>query len=258
MSSFVDASPTKSDGLWNFPQPLPVGFAESGHSVSVPSARSHDDGSLILSILTTSLCVHLLIIGLIGARLPEDPAQPQTPPSSPPTRFIEDVRLESQKIPAPPPSVKLDKVLPPPLPASAPRIDLPPLPQIAPVAAVPASVPVAFALHVAGPVHLVGDFSQASGTATAASGPQDINDDHLGRNLLIPPITYPPGALLHRVSGEVQVEFRTSATGDIYDAKIRRSSGFETLDWAALENIRHGRWTGEAGYFTKTYDFILN
>jgi TonB family protein len=258
MSSLVDASPAKSDGLWNFPPTVPARSLGSAHSPSIPSVQSHDKGSLILSIFTTSICVHLLVIGFIGARLPESTPQARPVPPPPVTRLIEDVKLVSKKT-SPPPPPKLDKLPPPPLPTTAPRIDLPALPQIAAIAAVPASVPVAFALPVSGPVRLVGDFSQASGGAVSApSGPQEINDTHFGRNLLIPAVAYPPEALLHHVTGEVQVEFHTSTTGDIYDAKIRRGSGSETLDWAALENIRHGRWTGEAGYFTKTYEFILN
>jgi TonB family protein len=258
MSSLVDASPAKSDGLWNFPQTVPARSTGSANSPLVPSVQSHDNGSLILSIFTTSICVHLLVVGFIGARLPEATPQARPLPSSPVTRMIEDVKLVSEKT-LPPPPPKLDKIPPPPLPASAPSIDLPPLPQIAVVAAVPASVSVDFAIGVSGPVRLVSDFSQASGgIATVSSGPQEINDTHFGRNLLIPTVVYPPEALLHHVTGEVQVEFRTSTTGDIYDAKVRRGSGSETLDWTALENIRHGRWTGEAGYFTKTYEFILN
>jgi protein TonB len=258
MSSLVDASPAKADGLWSFPRTVPVSSAGTANSPSIPAVKPRDHGSLLLSIFTTSICVHLLVVGLIGARLPE--ATPQTrPQSSPPvTRLIEDVKLVSEKTPEAP-RPKLDKLPPPPLPASAPKIDLAPLPRVAAVAAVPASVSVAFALPVSGAVRLVGDFSQASGDGEPApSGPQEIDDAHFGRNLLIPTVAYPPEALLHRIAGEVQVEFRTSTTGDIYDAKIRRGSGSEILDWAALENIRHGRWTGEAGYFTKTYEFILN
>jgi protein TonB len=258
MSSLVDASPAKSDGLWNFPQAVPARSTGPANSPSIPSVQSYDNESFLLPIFTTSICVHLLVVGFIGARLPEATPQARPQPPPPVTRLIEDVKLVSEKTPPPPPA-KLDKLPPPPLPASAPRIDLLPLPRIAAVAAVPASVPVAFALSVSGPVRLVGDFSQASGGAVSApSGPQEINDTHFGRNLLIPTVVYPPEALLHHVTGEVQVEFHTSTTGDIYDAKVRRGSGSETLDWAALENIRHGRWTGEAGYFTKTYEFILN
>jgi TonB family protein len=85
----------------------------------------------------------------------------------------------------------------------------------------------------------------------------EINDATTGRNLLLPVLRYPPKAQLRRVTGKVQVEFRASPNGDVTDAKVDRSSGSDDLDQAALDNIRQGRWTGDAGYFTKTYEFIL-
>jgi periplasmic protein TonB len=253
MSSLADASPAKSDGLWNLAPAIlrPAVGIESSHS---SLARSSTAGSILLPIFTTSICLHLLVVGFIGAHLPEDAPRPRALLAPPATRLIEDIKLDSEKIPELPPPSKPDRISQPPLPSAVAQIDLPPLPQVAVIAA----IPVDFALRVSGPVRLVTASSKASGSIRAVpSGPQEIDDAHLGRNLLIPSIVYPSEALLHRVSGEVQVEFRTSATGDISDARIRRSSGSGALDWAALENIRHGRWTGEAGYFTKTYVFIL-
>jgi TonB family protein len=104
-------------------------------------------------------------------------------------------------------------------------------------------------------VHLVSDTGDASGTGLAASPaePTEVS----GRSLLVPMLNYPPDALYRRLTGKVVVEFHTTPRGDIVDVRIRSSSGYEALDRAALENLRLGRWVGEAGYFTKTYEFIL-
>jgi TonB family protein len=110
-------------------------------------------------------------------------------------------------------------------------------------------------MRVVGPVRLVSDASEASGGRLAAA--PDIPQEVGGRSLLTPPLSYPADALYRHLTGKVVVEFHTTATGDIVDVRVRSSSGYETLDRAALENIRLGRWVGEAGYFTKTYEFVL-
>jgi TonB family protein len=56
----------------------------------------------------------------------------------------------------------------------------------------------------------------------------------------------------------VELQFRTTPTGEIYDIKVHNSSGFAELDDAALDNLQHGRWSGEAGYFVKNIVFVLN
>ena len=61
-----------------------------------------------------------------------------------------------------------------------------------------------------------------------------------------------------RISGSVEVEFKTTPTGEIYEIKVRTSSGHAELDNAALQNMHRGRWTGEAGYFVKNFVFVLN
>jgi TonB family protein len=133
---------------------------------------------------------------------------------------------------------------------------LPDLPAPAvPIAAVPASVKVDFGIQAVGPVQLVATAGEASGAGLAATAA--LPREAVGRSLLTPVLDYPAAALLRRLTGRVVVEFHTTARGDIIDVRVRTSSGSEILDQAALENIRLGRWVGEAGYFTKTYDFLL-
>jgi hypothetical protein len=92
MHSLVDASLAKSDGRWNFTQaiPHPAIDVESANSTL---AQSHDDESLFLGIFAPSICLHLPLVGFIGARLPEAPPQPRALPSPSTARLIEDVKL---------------------------------------------------------------------------------------------------------------------------------------------------------------------
>jgi protein TonB len=199
------------------------------------------------TILTTSGALHLLVIGYLGFGIPADTPRPHVVHAAPPPPpIIENVQLEA---PPPPKAQKLElkEDEPTPLPdAPAP---------VAAIAAVPANVSVAFAVKVEGPVHLVSDASLASGAF--APPPPVIPKEASERNLLTPDLAYPAEALHRRYTGQVVIEFHTTAQGDIIGARIRSSSGHALLDQAALDNLRLGRWVGEAGYFVKTYEFVL-
>jgi TonB family protein len=240
--------PTLIDNL-STPTADGVAFAtpETG-GVSIPSARSAGNlGPLLAAILTTSICLHLLVVGYLGFGVPAEAHRPHVVRAAPPPPpIIENVQIE-----APPP------------PKAAPQVlrDVPPpeQDQLAPaavVAAVPADVAVAFAIKVAGPVRLVSDAAEATGISATPPLPA-LPREVVGRNLLTSQVAYPPAALVRHLTGRVVIEFHTSPTGDITDARVRVSSGSELLDQAALENLRQGRWVGDAGYFTKTYDFVL-
>jgi TonB family protein len=213
-----------------------------------PSPRGRQRPELLFStILTTSVAFHLLLVGWLGFGVPPAPARLRpVPVAPPPPPVIEDIQLEAPPPPKATPVLRRD-------PASPALPDLPA--PVAAIAAVPASVPVNFAIQALGPVRLVATAGEASGAGLAATAP--VPQEVVGRSLLTPALSYPAAALLRRLTGRVVVEFRTSARGDITDARVRVSSGSELLDEAALENLRLGRWVGEAGYFTKTYDFQL-
>ncbi len=241
-------------------QPLPV-VRPRPRAVERPlyPGTSGTDLSLISSLFVTSISLHLLLIGLVGFGVPQTPAHGKVsvpPPTQ--AKLIEDVKIEAEPPIQPPPAAKKNDSIPPPQPVAA-NIDLPPLAKIEPIAAVPASVPVAFAIPVNGPARLVSDVANASGAAggQAAATPVSLDDNSQGRDLLLPLLEYPSEALARHLSGTVVIEFRTSPTGEIYDARVRRGSGHAALDDAALENLRHGRWTGEAGYYLKAYQFSL-
>lgn len=213
------------------------------------------------TLLTTTACIHILVAGISGFGINVDPVRHHVV-ESPPTKILDDVKLEpplpAPKDEAPPPEA------PPPVsgPALAADIDLPPLPEVTEISAVPANIQVAFALPVTGPVRIVKDAAHASGAVggrRTSGGPISVNTgEAYARFLLLPTLTYPTVALQRRISGSVEVEFKTTPTGEIYDIKVRSSSGHNELDNAALQNMHRGRWTGEAGYFVKNFVFVLN
>jgi protein TonB len=174
-------------------------------------------------------------------------------------QLVEDIKLEPEPEVKPPDQIKSEELPLQAEPPAAASVDLPPVSAIEPIAAVSASVPVAFGIEVKGPVHLVSDPSQASGRIGGRPGPVPVAlDDTLSaQDLLLPQLVYPTAAQLRRQSGTVLIEFHTTTTGDITDPKIYESSGYPALDSAALENLKHGRWAGAAGYYLKAYLFKL-
>jgi protein TonB len=199
----------------------------------------------------------------LGSGLPKAQVRPPRPAVPPPTaaKLIDDVKLQEELPPEQPKTVAPQEVLPAPdLPAAA-QIDLPPISQVEPISAVPASVPVAFGLEVKGRVRLVADAAHASGAVGGRALKEPVAIDGNSsqeKNLLLPGIVYPPEALVRRRQGTVLLEFRTSATGEIYEVKVRTGSGFPAIDRAALNNLAQGRWLGAAGYYLKAYEFKLN
>jgi TonB family protein len=244
MPTLVEDLPAAAGNLAAIPARTSGGIP----AVDRPEKSARNGGQLLSTILTTSVCLHLLIVGYLGFGIPPQTVRPRIARAAPPPPpIIEDIQLE-----APPP--------PPKAPREALRDQQPPTAQDLPAAvsaisAVPSTVNVAFGIRVVGPVHLVSDTAEASGTGLVASPaePTEVS----GRSLLIPMLNYPPDALYRRLTGKVVVEFHTTSRGDIVDVRVRSSSGYDVLDRAALENLRLGHWVGEAGYFTKTYEFIL-
>lgn len=228
------------------------------------SAPAAADAPLLSRILTTSLVLHLLLVGILGVGLPPVRTRARRPAVPPPTKaeLIDRVTLQEEVLPPEPVQTTVPSlpVLAPEPPAAA-AIDLPSLSQVEPISAVPASVPVAFGLDVKGHVRLVSDAAHASGAVGGRALKQPVSIDGNAaeeKNLLLPEVAYPPGALSRRQQGTVVLEFRTSERGEISDVKVRTSSGFSALDRAALDNLVRGRWTGAAGYYLKAYDFRLN
>jgi protein TonB len=248
MSSFVQALPADSNSLSGISAP-----ARGRRRPIFVVATSPDNArSLLVAVLTTSACAHLLIVGYLGYGIPSDLPRLKPAPAAPaPVKVIEDVRLEALP-PSPPPPKTLREVLPEP-PATAPEVE-----PVAAIAAVPATVRLDFAIQPTGPVLVVNSIGQAAARAEPIpEAPVSLDSGNAKGNLLSPPMIYPPEALRRRLSGTVTLEFMTNSKGDIYGARVRESSGHRILDQDALDKLRQSRWTGEAGHFTKLYDYTL-
>ena len=243
-------------------KPFNAVWPRSLKNAKVPFIGASLDSTLIWSILTTSAALHLLLVGFLGADVPKTSPMRIKPAVPPPSavQLVEDIKLEPEPETKAPDQVKSEELPLQAEPPTAASIDLPPVSEVEPIAAVSASVPVAFGIDVKGPVRLVSDPSQASGRVGGRRGPVPVSlDDTLdGKDLLLPQIVYPAAAQVRRQSGTVLIEFHTTPTGDITDPKIYESSGYPALDIAALENLKHGRWAGAAGYYLKAYLFKLN
>jgi periplasmic protein TonB len=245
----------------------PTSIAASPKVMAEPSSRQappqSSEGGVLLALGVTSVALHLLITGILGFGVGEDPVRPApTRREIPPTTLEQRVELEPapvEEVPAETPP--LPEELPPDLtvPVVA-DLALPPLPELTPITAVPPTTPVAFAIPVKGPVHLTNDPARATASVGGLSGPISLDaNGQLGSNLVLPRLEYPLVALQRRLTGTVDIEFRVStAGGRVTDARVRRSSGFNELDSAALLNLRRGRWLGAPGYYVKTFVFSLN
>jgi protein TonB len=241
MPIFADTAQASAESVGDLPVPVRRPMEAS----SQPTTPKRDIP--LSTILTTSVGLHLLLIAGLGFGIPVQPQRPRAARAEkPPPPIIENIQLA-----APPPPVAARDILrqlPPPTPQDLPMA-------VPTISAVPSSVSVAFAICAIGPVHLVSDTAEASGADLAPTAVEP--HEATGRSLLTPLLNYPPNALYRRITGRVVIEFHTTARGDIVDARVRTGSGHDVLDQAALENLRQGRWVGEAGYFTKTYDFVL-
>ncbi len=201
------------------------------------------------AVLTTSAFLHLLIVGFLGHGLPADIPRIKARPATPaPAKVYENVQLE-----APPPPKALPQILrqAPPPPTDLPDIGAQPV-----IAAIPATAKVDFAVLATGPVRIVNSIGEAAG-AVAAIPDQPIALETPGAKgqLLSPQLPYPPEAHRRHLSGDVVIEFKTTATGDIYAVRIRNSSGHPSIDEHALERVRRSRWTGPAGFFAIPYEY---
>lgn len=261
----MSSSSPVSEAVLDAPYAAAPAPSEAARAFPIPQAPAErrESVDLLLPILTASVATHLLLIAFLGGGVPPPPVRfERAPVAPPPAAVIEQVKLEPEPPPPPQEPPKQDLAVPTPdAPEPAAPLDLPPLPPVQAIAAVPSSVPVAFGIEVKGPVRVVNDASQASGAVGGRRRPAEpisLDDGAARRNLLLPTVAYPLDARRRHVTGTVVVEFRTSPTGDIYDVRVRETSKSESLDRAALENLRQGRWTGEPGYYVKAYEFSLH
>ena len=220
--------------------------------------------SILLPILTASILLHLVLTGVFGAHgISPAPVRAKTPIAAvSEVKLIEDIRLEPEPVDEQPASREQEEVLSTPAIPTAANVDLPPLAKVEPIAAVSTSVPVAFGIAVKGPVRLVSDAALASGAVSGRRAvPMPVSLDGSANEekfLLLPLMEYPSDAIQRQQSGTVIVEFHTTPTGEICEINVRQSSGYALLDKAAVHNLKRGRWSGPAGFYSKTFEFRLN
>jgi TonB family protein len=231
-------------------------------TVALPTSPTTevDSTSWILQIAVASVTLHLLAVAWSGSGVPARRV-PRTAASeiAPTSATIEQVELTPEVLPETPPPAPLQAAAPAPdAPPPATDLALPPLPAVVPISAVPSSVPVAFGLHVNGPVRLVGQASEASGAVGSRRVAEPIALDLAGeQNLVLPVLSYPTRAKRLHLTGTAVLDFHTTAAGEITDVRVRVSSGHLILDDSAKQNLGAGRWKGRPGYYLKAFEFTL-
>jgi len=155
--------------------------------------------------------------------------------------------------PAPKPPV-VQAPEPPPAPEPEPDpavVQLPPVPEPAPMPAVPPKVAPKRAAKARPPAKPAATASQrpetiAVATASGGGGPPRIAAATVPRHdaayLKNPPPPYPAQARRRGLEGRVLVHATVAASGECTRAELRRSSGHEILDEAALRAVRGWRF----------------
>lgn len=225
--------------------------AESEVSFPVTKVRENDLARLLAALLTTSACLHLLIVGFLGHGIPADVPRLKVRAAAPaPVKVYENVQLDVAPPPPKAPAEILHQALPTP-------VDLPDIGPVPLVAAIQSTAKVDFAILTAEPVRIVKTIAEASGGAILPipDEPVALETQSAKGQLLSPQLPYPPEAHRRHLSGNVVIEFKTTATGDIYAAHVRTSSGHLSIDNHALELVRKSRWTGSVGFFAIPYEY---
>lgn len=102
-------------------------------------------------------------------------------------------------------------------------------------------------------------------TARQHSPPSSANPQVAGLDRSVPPDfsanqkpTFPAEAIRLRLEGDVLLEVRISATGQVVQVKVVRSSGHQVLDQAAVEAVK--KWSGKpaslSGVPVETVEFL--
>jgi protein TonB len=70
----------------------------------------------------------------------------------------------------------------------------------------------------------------ASGSVFAAEVPASFDAKNCK-------VDYPKSSLMNEEQGTVSLSFQVSATGDVMESKVEKSSGFKNLDKAAIKSM---------------------
>jgi TonB family protein len=201
-----------------------------------------------------SICLLFVTIGLIGIKSPGIITRPLSQLNEPvPVVFTppeEQPKLEQPKADEEPP--------PQDQPLDA--------PQIAPIVAAVDSPAVAFAVPVEGAVTIAKEARLAAPPPpvtqqqqTAPKGPVQFNPNGNSNGGSYPKPEYPRLALRNQYQGTVMILFTVDELGKVSEVKLQKSSGFGSLDEAALETVKN-RWRfppGKPGMYITPVQFQL-
>jgi protein TonB len=186
-----------------------------------------------------SICALFLTVGMVGLKAPRVIEKPLseltdpvpvvfTPPPEPPKPTAEQVPDEPEQV------------------TDAP-VDTP---QVVTVVAAADAADVAFAVPVQGAVALAPTSRfvppPPAAPPRAASAPVRFNPATANDGGSYPPPSYPGIALRNRHQGTVQIFILVDPSGRILDSKVQKSSGYPSLDDAALDVVKT-RWRFPAG-----------
>jgi len=185
-----------------------------------------------------SICALFLVVGLVGLKAPKVITKPLS-------EIIESVPV----VFTPPP--EQPKQVTPETPEEPEQVTDQPLdtPQVVAVVAAADAADVAFAVPVQGAVALAPTARYVPpppAVTRAPSAPVKFNPATANDTGIYPAPTYPGFALRNRQQGTVNIEIFVSAEGAVTQALVQKSSGYPTLDEAALEVVQK-RWRFPAG-----------
>jgi protein TonB len=223
MSEASSQSPAISASI-----PIPVtGYELKSELARMVLPSSQRDSYRKLAYVN-SICLMFLIIGIIGLRAPRVNVKPLSEPT-------EIVPVVFTPPPEEQPKVEPDKPDEP-QPQDAPTET----PQVVTVVA-PSSANVAFSVPVQGPVAIapIAHFAPPPprDLKPQASGPVKFNP-HTAEGGSFPEPKYPGFAVRNHYQGTVTLEILVDESGKVSGTKIRKSSGYPTLDEAAVEVVK--------------------
>jgi protein TonB len=200
------------------------------------------------SVVTSTIWMGCIAIGVIGIIIPYARPQPAKPQPTPIQAELLDVSLTADPIPLEAAAPATPDVLVPP-PSNAP-LTPPSAPALIPVAA--PNPAIAFELPVVGPTRVV-EASQAS-YSTPTTTPADNPTAQPSTTPLTfglgegkqPAPTYPARAASEGQEGTVRIEFTIGTDGRVVAAEITSASPWPLLNQAALKVIRE-RWRFKPG-----------
>jgi periplasmic protein TonB len=196
-----------------------------------------------------SICFLFLVIGLVGLKAPRVVVKPLSKLED----VVPVVFTPPPEQPKVEPEVKQDE---PPEPQDNPTE----APQVITVVAAADASAVAFAVPVQGAVAVAQARYATPPPPVDYKPPQPTKfDPNTATSGTYPPPNYPYAAMRDRSQGTVLVEIMVDASGTITSAKVQKSSGFSSLDDAALRVVKN-RWRfppGKAQWLLWPCQFVL-